>query len=64
VKNQILHFQHESLGLYVTDNAKDKDGHVRDMIYASVAVWALSSAYKRIDDDAGRGNELGQCSMF
>ncbi|OWA49777.1 Phosphorylase b kinase regulatory subunit beta [Hypsibius exemplaris] len=63
VKNQILRFQHESLGLYVTDNATAKDGHVRDMIYANSAVWALSRAYKRIDDDAGRGNELGQCAV-
>ncbi|XP_055337447.1 phosphorylase b kinase regulatory subunit beta-like [Paramacrobiotus metropolitanus] len=63
VKRQILHYQHESLGLYVTDKADAEDGHVRDMIYANAAVWAVSRAYKRIDDDHGRANELGQCAV-
>ncbi|CAJ0936519.1 unnamed protein product, partial [Mesorhabditis belari] len=44
--------------------SKDKDvGYVKDSIYAALACWACSIAYKRLDDDRGRETELRQTAV-
>jgi len=66
LKRQILHYQSPSTGLFPSigsDSNTNKTAHVRDTIYCAVAVWALSQAYKKIDDDKGRAHELGQAAV-
>ncbi|ESP02603.1 hypothetical protein LOTGIDRAFT_224755 [Lottia gigantea] len=66
VKRQILQYQNCCLGLFPSIGSADntnRTSHVRDSIYCSVAAWALSQAYRRIDDDNGRAHELGQIAV-
>jgi len=37
-----------------------RDAWVRDNVYSILAVWGLALAYRRLDNDGGRGYELGQ----
>ncbi|XP_064610521.1 phosphorylase b kinase regulatory subunit beta-like [Liolophura sinensis] len=66
LKRQILRYQSYSLGLF--PNIGDPEnpsqiGNVRDSIYCATATWALSQAYRRIDDDQGRTYELSQSAV-
>ncbi|CAL1542018.1 unnamed protein product [Lymnaea stagnalis] len=63
LKRQILQYQSPTNGLFPSIGAEknaNRIAHVRDTIYCAVAVWSLSQAYKKIDDDQGRAHELGQ----
>ncbi|GAA56348.1 phosphorylase kinase alpha/beta subunit [Clonorchis sinensis] len=65
VKDQVLKFQHPISGLFPL-NPKDpqcKFSHVRDSVYCATVLWALHRAFARVDDDAGRHYELGQCAV-
>ncbi|KAF7255450.1 hypothetical protein EG68_10683, partial [Paragonimus skrjabini miyazakii] len=65
VKDQILKYQHPISGLFPL-NPKDphcKFSHVRDSVYCATVLWALHRSLTRIDDDAGRHYELGQCAV-
>lgn len=66
VKRQLMRHQDEASGLFITDWLADSGraaGHLRDNIYAAAALWALSRAYKKIDNDEGRTYELSQCAV-
>ncbi|KAJ8303410.1 hypothetical protein KUTeg_019806 [Tegillarca granosa] len=66
LKRQILRYQSLTLGLFpaVGHNGKvHRIGKVRDSIYCAVAAWSLSQAYRRVDDDLGRAQELSQTAV-
>ncbi|TPX33444.1 hypothetical protein SmJEL517_g03657 [Synchytrium microbalum] len=42
----------------VTAHGDYRDAWVRDNVYSILAVWGVSLAYRRIDDEQGRGYEL------
>jgi len=61
----ILRKQHPVTGLLpastaITVHGNYQDAWVRDNVYSILAVWGLSMAYRRLDDDGGRGFELQQ----
>ncbi|XP_033753778.1 phosphorylase b kinase regulatory subunit beta-like isoform X2 [Pecten maximus] len=66
LKRQILKYQGCVLGLFPAigrDGEQAKIAHVRDSIYCAVATWALSQAYRKIDDDEGRTHELSMSAV-
>ncbi|CAE1244331.1 PHKA_B [Acanthosepion pharaonis] len=68
LKHQILQYQSLSLGLYPECGTFDpekicKHANVRDSIYCAAATWSLSQAYRHIDDDKGRTQELAQSAV-
>lgn len=44
----------------VNEHGDYRDAWVRDNVYSILAVWGLTLAYRKIDDDQGRGYELEQ----
>jgi len=61
----ILEKQHPVTGLLpastaVTVHGDYRDAWVRDNVYSILAVWGLALAYRRLDNDDGRGYELEQ----
>lgn len=61
VKRQLLQYQSPTSGLFPRTTLEMEESHVRDSLYCAYAIWALYQAYtKRIDDDRGKGHELGQ----
>eukprot|EP01111_Echinosteliopsis_oligospora_P013848 TRINITY_DN5074_c0_g1_i2.p1 TRINITY_DN5074_c0_g1~~TRINITY_DN5074_c0_g1_i2.p1 ORF type:complete len:1142 (-),score=303.02 TRINITY_DN5074_c0_g1_i2:44-3469(-) len=44
----------------VSEHGDYNDAWVRDNVYSILAVWALSLAYRKIDDDTGKHYELEQ----
>ncbi|XP_036390620.1 phosphorylase b kinase regulatory subunit beta-like isoform X2 [Megalops cyprinoides] len=59
VKSTILNFQSPTTGLFPVRTCSDcKEAKVRDSLYCAASAWALSLAYRRIDDDMGRTHEL------
>lgn len=61
----ILNKQHPVTGLLpastaVTAHGDYRDAWVRDNVYSILAVWGLALAYRRLDNDGGRGYELAQ----
>ncbi|XP_005099610.1 phosphorylase b kinase regulatory subunit beta isoform X2 [Aplysia californica] len=66
LKRQILQYQSPTFALFPSIGSElntNRIAHVRDTIYCAVAVWSLSQAYKKIDDDQGRAHELGQAAV-
>ncbi|XP_053402296.1 phosphorylase b kinase regulatory subunit beta-like isoform X7 [Mercenaria mercenaria] len=66
LKRHILQFQSVTLGLFPRigyANEQPVEAHVRDSIYCATAAWALSQAYRRIDNDQGRTHELAQVAV-
>lgn len=66
IKRQILQFQSVTLGLFPRigyTGEHPKEAYVRDSIYCATAAWALSQAYRRIDNDQGRTHELAQVAV-
>lgn len=60
VKKQIIRYQNLASGLFPKDTGDPSCtiSNIRDNIYCAAVMWALSQAYKRIDDDQGRTKEL------
>ncbi|XP_074522120.1 phosphorylase b kinase regulatory subunit beta isoform X1 [Halichoeres trimaculatus] len=59
VKTTILNYQSPTTGLFPVKTCTTcKEAKVRDSLYCAAAAWALSMAYRRIDDDMGRTHEL------
>uniref|UniRef100_UPI0037E7D42A phosphorylase b kinase regulatory subunit beta isoform X3 n=1 Tax=Semicossyphus pulcher TaxID=241346 RepID=UPI0037E7D42A len=59
VKTTILNYQSPTTGLFPVKTCSTcKEAKVRDSLYCAAAAWALSMAYRRIDDDMGRTHEL------
>uniref|UniRef100_A0A8C1GJA2 Phosphorylase b kinase regulatory subunit n=1 Tax=Cyprinus carpio TaxID=7962 RepID=A0A8C1GJA2_CYPCA len=59
VKCTILNYQSPTTGLFpVKTSSTCKEAKVRDSLYCAASIWALSLAYRRIDDDMGRTHEL------
>ena len=59
----ILTRQHPVTGLLpastaVNEHGDYRDAWVRDNVYSIMAVWGLALAYRKLDDDGGRGFEL------
>ncbi len=68
VKAVILSKQHPITGLLPASTAINQHGNytdawVRDNVYSILAVWALSLAYKKIDDTGSRTYELEQSTV-
>lgn len=66
LKRQILCYQSSTLGLFPcigSDKKPSKIARVRESIYCAVAAWAMSQAYRKIDDDQGRTVELAQTAV-
>lgn len=66
LKKQILQYQSPTLGLFPDIGKEDNPthiAHIRASIYCAVAVWALSQAYRKVDDDQGRTRELAQSAV-
>ncbi|XP_065827266.1 phosphorylase b kinase regulatory subunit beta-like [Oscarella lobularis] len=61
VRNQLLSRQSSTLGLF--PSLPSEFAWVRENVYCAAAVWALSLAYRRIDDDRGRTYELEQSAV-
>ncbi len=64
----ILEKQHPVTGLLpasiaVTAHGDYRDAWVRDNVYSILAVWGLALAYRRLDNDDGRGYALEQSSV-
>lgn len=65
IQTIILDKQHPVTGLLpastaVTTHGDYRDAWVRDNVYSILAVWGLALAYRRLDDDRGRGYLLEQ----
>ena len=65
VRRVILARQHPVSGLLpastaVTSHGDYTDAWVRDNVYSILAVWGLALAYRKVDDNRGRGYELQQ----
>lgn len=65
VNEVILARQHPVTGLLPASTAVNahgdyRDAWVRDNVYSILAVWGLALAYRKLDDDEGRGFELEQ----
>lgn len=65
VNEVILARQHPVMGLLPASTAVNahgdyRDAWVRDNVYSILAVWGLALAYRKLDDDEGRGFELEQ----
>src|SRR3954454_25274500 len=65
IQSIILSKQHPVTGLLPASTAvmvhgDYRDAWVRDNIYSILAVWGLALAYRRLDNDGGRGYELEQ----
>ena len=65
VSDVILARQHPVTGLLPASTAVNahgdyRDAWVRDNVYSILAVWGLALAYRKLDDDGGRGFELEQ----
>ncbi|XP_041650191.1 phosphorylase b kinase regulatory subunit beta isoform X3 [Cheilinus undulatus] len=59
VKTTILNYQSPTTGLFPVKTCSTcKEAKVRDSLYCAAAAWALSMAYRRIDDNMGRTHEL------
>ncbi|XP_075934148.1 phosphorylase b kinase regulatory subunit beta isoform X4 [Anarhichas minor] len=59
VKTTILNYQSPTTGLFPVKTCPTcKEAKVRDSLYCAASAWALSMAYRRIDDDMGRTHEL------
>ncbi|KAJ3228247.1 hypothetical protein HK099_005257 [Clydaea vesicula] len=68
VRSIILSKQNPATGLIpasvaITTHGNYTDAWVRDNVYSIMAPWALSLAYKRIDDDLGRAYELENATI-
>ncbi|XP_013380761.1 phosphorylase b kinase regulatory subunit beta isoform X2 [Lingula anatina] len=64
VKRQLMIHQNAATGLFPCNLAKaPNEAHVRDSVYCAAAIWALSLAYRKQDDDQGRTYELGQSTV-
>lgn len=64
VKRTLLRHQGTTTGLFPSNlHGAPDEAHVRDSIYCASAIWALSLAYRKIDDDQGRTYELGQAAV-
>ncbi|XP_052816202.1 phosphorylase b kinase regulatory subunit beta-like isoform X2 [Mya arenaria] len=66
LKRQILQYQSMTLGLFPRIGCTEKQSKVasvRDSIYCAAAAWALSQAFRRIDNDGGRTHELAQIAV-
>ncbi|XP_078462665.1 phosphorylase b kinase regulatory subunit beta isoform X2 [Lampetra fluviatilis] len=64
VKATILQFQSPTTGLFLTKTGgENNESKVRDSLYCAASVWALSIAYRRLDDDKGRTHELEHCAV-
>uniref|UniRef100_A0AAQ4PHX8 Phosphorylase b kinase regulatory subunit n=1 Tax=Gasterosteus aculeatus aculeatus TaxID=481459 RepID=A0AAQ4PHX8_GASAC len=59
IKTTILNYQSPTTGLFPVKTCSTcKEAKVRDSLYCAASAWALSMAYRRIDDDMGRTHEL------
>ncbi|KAK2190913.1 hypothetical protein NP493_65g06037 [Ridgeia piscesae] len=58
-------YQSPTTGMFPHDLSQPGcvESHVRDSIYCATAIWALSQAFKRIDDDKGKTLELAQSAV-
>lgn len=68
IKTVILDKQHPVSGLLpastaITVHGNYQDAWVRDNVYSILAVWGLGLAYRKIDNDNGRGHELEQSTV-
>ncbi|XP_056008769.1 phosphorylase b kinase regulatory subunit beta-like isoform X2 [Ostrea edulis] len=66
LKTHILQHQSPTLGLFPEIGNEENPthiAHVRASIYSAVAVWSLSQAYRKVDDDQGRTHELAQSAV-
>ncbi|MFT4939158.1 MAG: phosphorylase kinase alpha/beta subunit [Paraglaciecola sp.] len=65
IKSVIIDKQHPISGLLpastaITSHGNYTDAWVRDNVYSIMAVWGLALAYRKLDNDKGRGYELEQ----
>ena len=65
IKSVIIDKQHPISGLLpastaITSHGNYTDAWVRDNVYSILAVWGLALAYRKLDNDKGRGFELEQ----
>jgi phosphorylase kinase alpha/beta subunit len=65
IKSVIIEKQHPITGLLpastaITSHGNYTDAWVRDNVYSILAVWGLGLAYRKLDNDDGRGFELEQ----
>ncbi len=59
-----MRYQSPTTGLFPRLSCDTTEAHIRDSLYCCCALWALYQAYtKRIDDDKGKGHELGQSAV-
>uniref|UniRef100_A0A5S6QRG4 Phosphorylase b kinase regulatory subunit n=1 Tax=Trichuris muris TaxID=70415 RepID=A0A5S6QRG4_TRIMR len=63
VSHQLLRYQSSTSGLFPRLSSDNKVGYVRDSVYCAMACWALSMAYKKLNDDQGRFYELKQTAV-
>lgn len=68
IKAVIIDKQHPISGLLpastaITVHGNYQDAWVRDNVYSILAVWGLALAYRKLDNDGGRGFELQQRSV-
>ncbi|KAJ3149095.1 hypothetical protein HDU86_007038 [Geranomyces michiganensis] len=68
VASIILTRQNPATGLIpasvaITTHGDYRDAWVRDNVYTIFSVWGLALAYRRIDDDEGRGYELEHATI-
>ncbi|KAI3418866.1 hypothetical protein GPALN_007966 [Globodera pallida] len=63
VRRLIIDHQSVTTGLFPRYSKGSDFGYARDTIYCSLACWACSLAYKRLDDDRGRETELCQTAV-
>ncbi len=68
IKALILDKQHPVTGLLpastaVTVHGNYTDAWVRDNVYSSLAIWALALAYRKLDNDGGKGYELEHATI-